>query len=439
MPQDAARFQTTQCQKRFLDKDKTGEKRDAAASATIHSGERFVLVARRSQPRISSATSVMDDKFRGALHRHYRLLMTHITLTDDVINQMAKEKILPETMIKDIQACETKEDRNECLLNSLRLRGNNSYKKFRDLMYRTGNFFVADMLWEEDDPTLNVEEEDLHRFPGLLDGLQEEHRKKLVQYLESKVREKALLLAWREAPKERMQALFNKATNFNQEKIFRDTIMEQEQKVKRLEQLLENKNERVRELQLEVKSTQEQIVQIKKEHRTSMDTQTKFHDANISTISRLRGRLTAFKERAVSLNKQVSMQLGPQEALVSSGLSIGEEDDAAMVLLEKNIKKLLDYVKLMEDEVEKANAQRNDVPATLLNRRASKDPLVSVVKDVLRHEQRHRSIVMRDIMKLGETMKQTQHKSPTRGPPDPATLETNTSRPHRSNASLLSF
>ncbi|KAK7505972.1 hypothetical protein BaRGS_00002694 [Batillaria attramentaria] len=32
MPQDAARFQTTQCQKRFLDKDKTGEKRDAAAS-----------------------------------------------------------------------------------------------------------------------------------------------------------------------------------------------------------------------------------------------------------------------------------------------------------------------------------------------------------------------------------------------------------------------
>jgi hypothetical protein len=45
----------------------------------------------------------MDDRYCESLQRHYRLLMTHITLTDDLIQQMAKEKILPETMIKDIQ------------------------------------------------------------------------------------------------------------------------------------------------------------------------------------------------------------------------------------------------------------------------------------------------------------------------------------------------
>ena len=44
---------------------------------------------------------------------------------------------------------ETREERNARLLNALRLRGNKSYKCFRELMYRTGNFFVADLLWEE--------------------------------------------------------------------------------------------------------------------------------------------------------------------------------------------------------------------------------------------------------------------------------------------------
>ena len=47
----------------------------------------------------------MDEQYREALQRHYRLLMTHISLSDDDIQQMAKEKILPETMIKDIQVC----------------------------------------------------------------------------------------------------------------------------------------------------------------------------------------------------------------------------------------------------------------------------------------------------------------------------------------------
>lgn len=48
-----------------------------------------------------------------------------------------------------VKAGETREERNERLLNGLRLRGNNSFKRFRDLMFRTGNFFIADLLWEE--------------------------------------------------------------------------------------------------------------------------------------------------------------------------------------------------------------------------------------------------------------------------------------------------
>ena len=54
-----------------------------------------------------------------------------------------------------------------------------------------------------------------------------------------------------------------------------------------------------------------------------------------------------------------------------------------------------------------AHSQRDDV-LKLLNRRYSKEPLVAIIKDVLKHEQKHRSIVMKDIVKLAEALKQVK-------------------------------
>jgi hypothetical protein len=45
------------------------------------------------------------------------------------------------------------------------------------------------------------------------------------------IREKALQLAWKTTPTDRMEALKNKVVDFNQEKIFRDTIAQQEERV----------------------------------------------------------------------------------------------------------------------------------------------------------------------------------------------------------------
>lgn len=68
----------------------------------------------------------------------------------------------------------------------------------------------------------------------------------------------------------------------------------------------------------------------------------------------------------------------------------------------------------------------------LVNRRYSHEPLVSVVKDVLKHEQKHRSLVMRDILRLNDTLKHigpgtnTSTTTPTLSTPlpDPSILDT---------------
>ena len=89
---------------------------------------------------------------------------------------------------------------------------------------------------------------------------------------------------------------------------------------------------------------------------------------------------------------------------------------------------------LRQDHTRDAESQREDV-LKLLNRRYSKEPLVNVVKDVLKHEQKHRSLVMRDILKLTETLKQVvpgatpSSSAPAvttnaSGVPDPSTLDT---------------
>ncbi|KAL8573302.1 hypothetical protein ACOMHN_032764 [Nucella lapillus] len=311
---------------------------------------------------MSTATSVMDEKYRESLQRHYRLLMTHIQLNDDVIKQMAEEKILPYSMIKDIEEAETREERNECLLKSLHLRGNKCYRRFRELMYRTGNFFVADLMWDEGEGAGSLDEGDLLKFPGLLDCVPDTHRKRLTNFLEAK------------------------------EKSLKDTIATQE--TKDLESSLHAEAENCRVLRLELSGHRQQMQQVRKDHLLALDVQTRFHDANLSTITRLKDYLVKCKEGVRALNETIKRKLEIGAAGSDDGAEGDEwtEDDPKLDILEYN------------ERANQGENQRQEV-LKLLNRRYTKDPLVNVVKEVLRHEQKHRSLVMRDIFRLAQSLK----------------------------------
>ncbi|XP_070204636.1 uncharacterized protein [Littorina saxatilis] len=383
---------------------------------------------------LSTATYMMDEEYRESLHRHYHLLMTHIILTDDIMQRLANEKILPSTMIKDIRGGRTKEERNECLLNALRLRGNKSFKKFRELMYRTGNFFVADLLWGEGDSQGIIDEKDLAKFPGLVSCVQDNQKKKLVYYLDSKIREKALQLAWKHNPQERIDHLRSKAIDFNQEKIFRDTITSQEEKIKNLEDTLAWERVCSKRLKIEIGTLEKQIDNIKLEHRSSTETQLRFNDANITSITRYKDRLNKVRGRVLNLTEEVQVRLDPGTSTWDSSPpppGDSEELDFRVSRLENNTRSILNKLRLTQDLLKKLQTQREDV-LKLVNRRYSHEPLVSVVKDVLKHEQKHRSLVMRDILRLNDTLKHigpgtnTSTTTPTLSTPlpDPSILDT---------------
>ncbi|PVD31530.1 hypothetical protein C0Q70_06943 [Pomacea canaliculata] len=370
----------------------------------------------------------MDERYRGTLQRYYRALIANITLTNELIEQIAKEKILPDAMIRDIQVKseygETREERNERLLNGLRLRGNNSFKRFRDLMFRTGNFFIADLLWEEDDNPSMLDIQDFRNFPGMLDCLQEEHKKKLVQYLESKVREKALMLSWRGSPADRIESLHARATDYTQEKILRETVMNQEETIKHQESTLLRKEEELQGLNLEVANLQKQVEQLRQDHRSFLDTHSRFHDANINTISKLRERTIRAKKSLHMLNQMMKAHLTKtREDFDVSNENI--DDEAQIEELERNLATFLENLKKTEEASVSLRNEREEVLA-LLNRRTSNESLVVVVKDVLRHEQKHRFMVMKEILKLSDMLKSVQHGKKIASSPaiEPAMLDT---------------
>ena len=58
--------------------------------------------------------------------------------------------------------------------------------------------------------------------------------------------------------------------------------------IKELEENVGKEEETARDLRLDLSAQHHTVAQLKRDHRISLDTQTRFHDANLSTITRLR-------------------------------------------------------------------------------------------------------------------------------------------------------
>lgn len=77
--------------------------------------------------------------------------------------------------------------------------------------------------------------------------------------------------------------------------------------IKELEHSLTQETENCRELRMEMSALQQQIIILKRDHRSSIATQTRFHDANMSSIARL-------KDRSVTV-RQAGRQTGTQAGI----------------------------------------------------------------------------------------------------------------------------
>ncbi|KAL8593559.1 hypothetical protein ACOMHN_058838 [Nucella lapillus] len=356
-----------------------------------------------------------------------------------------KEKKLEGEEEREEEDGDTKEEQNKRLLNALRLRGNKSYKRFRELMYRTGNFLVADLLWdkEEGPGRMVIDEADLaSKFSAVLNCLHDSQRTKFLRYLDAKIREKALLLSWREGPGERMESLSARVVDFNQERGLRDTIAGQEMKIKDLEGQLKTEGEKKNALRLDLSTLQQQMKALRQDHLVQLATQSRFHDVNMLTITRLKNEVSWCKGKAESLNSQITTTLGgggggrgAEKRKTTAGAEEEEKEEEEdgeekteklFCELETKVHSLLQqyiHEKVCDclcyvGQARKGRSQREEVLAMLNRAGHAKDSLVGVVRDVLKHEQKHRALVMRDIQRLSDTLKQVVPSS-TLAPPTP--------------------
>ena len=82
--------------------------------------------------------------------------------------------------------------------------------------------------------------------------------------------------------------------------------------IKELEHALMQGNENCRDLKMEVSALQQQIIILKRDHRSSIATQTRFHDANMSSIARLKERLVVDRLAGRQASRQSVGQAGRQ-------------------------------------------------------------------------------------------------------------------------------
>ncbi|KAL4236191.1 hypothetical protein ACF0H5_004578 [Mactra antiquata] len=350
----------------------------------------------------------MDEKQRDILDRNSGLLIGNIVMTDEFLLLLKTENVLPDTMINDIQTKTTQLERNTTLLETLRLRGGDAYGKFRHVLYLTGHSLLADHLYGEDiDTKLLRAEEVFGKFPKIFKHVSDDAKSRLLKYLETKVKERAVTNAWLTAGSDRSDFLDAKKIVYESDK---DCKIKLENKIKKLAQM----REEILRLKEEIKQRDEELVMkgtemsdMQKTFKHELAKQTKFNAANNSSILQLKDRFEQFNERVRIVN------LAMQEFLHTENRDI--DDDAnnfKISYLERNVRKL---IQVARTNIEKTSISMNEKEAVLNILRASSrhkhHTLSDVVQSFVEKQERAKLALAKEMEQLLELVREQKART----------------------------
>ncbi|XP_052074058.1 myosin-8-like [Mytilus californianus] len=344
----------------------------------------------------------MEEQEKAAIDRNHDLLINNIILTEEFYNQLRWNQVLPESMITDVQACKTKEEKIKHLLYTLKLRGSDAFRKLRHVLHITGHNFLADQLYEEDNDVSIIKANDLfNKFPSIFNQVCDDLKSKFIKYLETKVKEKALAKFWNRLSLERLEGLENKKTCFLQERDMRVKLENKRKQVSCLKEELSDMDEKLRKRELEIQVFEKERDETRKRFKTELAVQARFNAANNSSIIRLREKFVSFNEKVKILNRQIAEFLSVNENLNDN------QDNEKLSRLEQNVKTILHIVKQQQDTVESKTTERESVLALLKKSTNKSEPLSDIVKRYLEREEKAKSIVNREIEKLIEILRKS--------------------------------
>ncbi|BFZ04661.1 hypothetical protein BsWGS_07700 [Bradybaena similaris] len=351
----------------------------------------------------------MDDSLKDVLTRHWQTLVRYINPTASLISVLVDDKILPSAMIDDIKKGATIQEKNEILLKSIKMRGNTSYRKFRDAMMKCGQIFIADLLFEEDSNKVNfVEESDVTCVPSLKLSLNPEEIRQLVITLNARVKSRVLRSEWRRDSQQRMDVLQARSEEYRAVESLHCSAAEHEQQIKQMTAELNVKNDIIRSLSLEINVLNQEVLTFTQTYQLKPSPRTQRATDNNSP-NQLSSRFRFFDHSLMAINQRLNVILGD----VSSEKP---DERVRMDTLEEKTVQVLQLVRELEAKVMNMQRDRDDAIQMLLpGRKISSIPMVHAVQRFQMQEQKYRYSLLKDIDRLSRKLRGMTVPKPTSG------------------------
>ncbi|XP_045157219.2 ERC protein 2-like [Mercenaria mercenaria] len=356
----------------------------------------------------------MDEKQRSILDRNQWLLVGNIVMTEDFFQVLRAENVLPDTMIRDVQAKTTQYERNTKLLETLRLRGGDVYRKFRHVLYLTGHLLLADHLYgEEIETKLLRADEVFGKFPKIFNHVSDDTKSKLLKYLETKVKERAITNAWLTSGQERSEVLEAKKIHYDAEKDYRIKLETKTRKMTQLKDELSRLKEEIKSKDEEIVCLKREIVDMQRRFKQDLAKQTRFNAANNHSIIQLRERFENFNERVKTVNIAIRQFLETEHDDIQE-----DADNIKISVLERNVRKL---IQLARTNIENTSSSISE-----------KEAVLNLLRTSTRHKQHTLSEIVQQYVEKQERAKMTlaneleQLLTAVRGPKSKLTYKTKT-------------
>ncbi|KAH9515205.1 hypothetical protein Btru_019537 [Bulinus truncatus] len=288
----------------------------------------------------------------------------------------------------------------------MKLRGNMSYRKFREAMLKCGQVFIADLLYEEATGAL-VEENDIISLPALKLSLNQEEVKQLVYSLDAKIRCRSLRSEWRKDSQARIDLLQQRAEEYRTERDIQSHAAEADQKVKHLSAELNVKNDIIRSLSLDINILNQEILNFTKKHQVKSTFLANYstHGNENSNMQPKSGRFRFFDAALSVINNKLSSILG------DPGTST-DDDNNGLSHIEVKTSKVHEMLRDMETKLSVMEKDRSDALTLLFpEKKIHGCSLVQGVQKFLVQEQRYRYSLLKDIDRLSRTLRDINSKN----------------------------
>ncbi|XP_069136251.1 putative leucine-rich repeat-containing protein DDB_G0290503 [Argopecten irradians] len=345
----------------------------------------------------------MDEKEKDIIDRNSELLVRNIVLTPEFYDLLQTYNVLPVTMVTDIKARKSRDDRNRRLLKTIKLRGCDSYRKLRHVLSLTGHAFLADHLHEEETDTKLLRSEDFFgKFPTIFNHVSDDIKTKLIQYLETKLKEKMLVNAWVNSALERSEILESRKLEFEHERELRTKLEKCKRQLSRAADDLASAKEELRQNRLEMRVQMKEVEESEKKFKHELGVQSRFNAANNNSVLRLTEQFSAVNTKIRQLNGLV------QTFLRINVASESEEDmvpGAMLKSLESNIRLMMDKVDQNAETLNRSSSERSDILSMLKKPLTKTEPLSEIMRKHVEKENKIKLSICRELEKMAESLR----------------------------------